>query len=75
MKLFYKHLVVECQREHIRLLCCGWPVALIGLLTGSVVFSILGIVLLVMAFMGRPEELEINDEQSSGAEEGRQEAV
>lgn len=75
MKLFYKYLVLECQKEHIRLLCHGWPLALLALLTGSAIMTILAIVMLVLAYLGAPEKLETNNEQSGSTEEGRQEAL
>jgi len=66
---FYQHFVRECQVEHMRLLMYGWPVALLALLTGSVLMSMLGIIMLVMAWIGAPESLEIHDEPSSSPSE------
>lgn len=70
MKEFYKHFVIECQNEYNKLLCWGWALALLALFTGAVVTTIIAIVMLVMAYIGAPTELEMNDGQDSSTAEG-----
>jgi len=73
MKIFYRNLVKECQAEHMRLLCYGWPLALLALLTGSVLTTIVAIIALVLAYVGAPDEMEISYESSGEAgQDGQQ---